>query len=68
MAIDNVDGVEINETFAAQVIPSPRGSALTVQRQAQLYGGALALGRPFDMTGVRILSRLLTACTPAMRQ
>jgi acetyl-CoA acetyltransferase len=64
MTIDNVDGVKINEAFAAQVIPSPGGSAMTRPATSSTYGGALALGRPFEMTGVRILDTQLTACAP----
>ena len=60
MTIDDVDIVEINEAFAAQVIPSaeqigidPFGETLNP------HGGAIALGHPFGMTGVRILTTLL---------
>jgi acetyl-CoA C-acetyltransferase len=60
MTIDDVDVVEINEAFAAQVIPSAR--ALGVDPfgdRLNPHGGAIALGHPFGMTGVRILCTLL---------
>ena len=60
MTIDDVDIVEINEAFAAQVIPSAR--ALGVDPYGDKlnpHGGAIALGHPFGMTGVRILTTLL---------
>jgi acetyl-CoA C-acetyltransferase len=60
MTIDDVDVVEINEAFAAQVIPSAR--ALGVDPfgdKLNPHGGAIALGHPFGMTGVRILATLL---------
>jgi acetyl-CoA C-acetyltransferase len=60
MTIDDIDVVELNEAFAAQVIPSalalgidPYGDKLNP------HGGAIALGHPFGMTGARILCTLL---------
>ncbi|HEY2478628.1 MAG TPA: acetyl-CoA C-acetyltransferase [Solirubrobacterales bacterium] len=58
MTIDDVDLVEINEAFAAQVIPSAR--RLGIDRdKLNVNGGAIALGHPFGMTGARILTTLL---------
>jgi acetyl-CoA C-acetyltransferase len=60
MTIDDVDVVEINEAFAAQVIPSARGIGVDpFSDKLNPHGGAIALGHPFGMTGVRILSTLL---------
>jgi acetyl-CoA C-acetyltransferase len=60
MSIDDVDRVELNEAFAAQVIPvcrevgiDPFGDKLNV------HGGAIALGHPYGMTGARIMCTLL---------
>ncbi len=60
MTIGDVDVVEINEAFAAQVIPSARGIGIDpFSDKLNPHGGAIALGHPFGMTGVRILSTLL---------
>jgi acetyl-CoA C-acetyltransferase len=60
MTIDDVDVVEINEAFAAQVIPSARGIGVDpFSNKLNPHGGAIALGHPFGMTGVRILTTLL---------
>jgi acetyl-CoA C-acetyltransferase len=60
MTIDDVDVVEINEAFAAQVIPSARGIGIDpFGPRLNPHGGAIALGHPFGMTGVRILATLL---------
>jgi acetyl-CoA C-acetyltransferase len=60
MTIDDVDVVELNEAFAAQVIPvcreigvDPFGDKLNP------HGGAIALGHPYGMTGARIMNTLL---------
>jgi acetyl-CoA C-acetyltransferase len=58
MTIDDVDLVEINEAFAAQVIPSYRDLAIDIDK-LNVNGGAIALGHPFGMTGARITSTLL---------
>ena len=58
MTIDDVDLVEINEAFAAQVIPSAR--ALGVEwDKLNVNGGSIAVGHPFGMTGARIMNTLL---------
>jgi acetyl-CoA C-acetyltransferase len=60
MTIGDVDVVEINEAFAAQVIPSARGLGVDpFSDKLNPHGGAIALGHPFGMTGVRILATLL---------
>jgi acetyl-CoA C-acetyltransferase len=58
MAIDDVDLVEINEAFAAQVIPSARHLGVDWEK-LNVNGGAIALGHPFGMTGARIMTTLL---------
>ena len=60
MTIADVDVVEINEAFAAQVIPSARDLGVDpFSDKLNPHGGAIALGHPFGMTGVRILATLL---------
>jgi acetyl-CoA C-acetyltransferase len=60
LSIEDVDVVEINEAFAAQVIPSARGLDVDpFGEKLNPHGGAIALGHPFGMTGVRILATLL---------
>jgi acetyl-CoA C-acetyltransferase len=58
MSIDDVDLVEINEAFAAQVIPSARHLGIPHDK-LNVNGGAIALGHPFGMTGARIMTTLL---------
>ncbi|GAB1821207.1 acetyl-CoA C-acetyltransferase [Herbidospora sp. RD11066] len=58
MAIGDVDLVEINEAFAAQVIPSYQELGIDIDR-LNVNGGAIAVGHPFGMTGARITSTLL---------
>lgn len=58
MTIDDVDLVEINEAFAAQVIPSARELGIGWDR-LNVNGGAIAVGHPFGMTGARITSTLI---------
>jgi acetyl-CoA C-acetyltransferase len=60
MKISDIDIVEINEAFAAQVIPSARGIGVDpFSDKLNPHGGAIALGHPFGMTGARILCTLL---------
>ncbi len=60
MTIDDVGTVEINEAFAAQVIPSARALGIDpLSDKLNPHGGAIALGHPFGMTGARILCTLL---------
>jgi acetyl-CoA C-acetyltransferase len=64
MTIDDIDVVEINEAFAAQVIPSARKLGLDpYSDKLNPNGGAIALGHPFGMTGARILCTLLNDLT-----
>ncbi|MFI7575233.1 acetyl-CoA C-acetyltransferase [Micromonospora sp. NPDC049497] len=60
MTIDDVDLVEINEAFAAQVIPSYRQLGIP-EEKLNVMGGAIAIGHPFGMTGARITGTLLNA-------
>ena len=58
MTIDDVDLVEINEAFAAQVVPSARQLGIPYEK-LNVHGGAIALGHPFGMTGARIMTTLI---------
>jgi acetyl-CoA C-acetyltransferase len=58
MTIGDMDLVEINEAFAAQVIPSYRDLGIDIDR-LNVHGGAIALGHPFGSTGARITTTLL---------
>jgi acetyl-CoA C-acetyltransferase len=60
MTMDDVDLVEINEAFAAQVIPSYRHLRIPIEK-LNVMGGAIAVGHPFGMTGARITGTLLNA-------
>ncbi len=58
MTIDQIDLVEINEAFAAQVIPSAKHLGIPMSK-LNIHGGAIALGHPFGMTGARIMTTLI---------
>jgi acetyl-CoA C-acetyltransferase len=60
MTIDDVDLVEINEAFAAQVIPSYQQLGVPLDK-LNVNGGAIAVGHPFGMTGARITGTLLNS-------
>ncbi|UPK76380.1 acetyl-CoA C-acetyltransferase [Nocardioidaceae bacterium SCSIO 66511] len=60
MTIDDIDLVEINEAFAAQVIPSARALDIDLDK-LNVNGGAIAVGHPFGMTGARITSTLINS-------
>jgi acetyl-CoA C-acetyltransferase len=60
MTVDDVDLVEINEAFAAQVIPSYRELGIDIEK-LNVNGGAIAVGHPFGMTGARITTTLLNS-------
>lgn len=60
MTISDIDLFEINEAFAAQVIPSARDLGIDFDK-LNVNGGAIALGHPFGMTGARITSTLINA-------
>jgi acetyl-CoA C-acetyltransferase len=58
MTIDDIDQVELNEAFAAQVIPIMSECQIPLEK-LNPHGGAIALGHPFGMTGARIMTTLL---------
>jgi len=58
LSIDDMDLVELNEAFAAQVIPSARELGIDPEK-LNVHGGAIAVGHPFGMTGARITSTLV---------
>jgi acetyl-CoA C-acetyltransferase len=58
MTIDDVDVVEINEAFAAQIVPCKEELGIPDDK-LNPFGGAIALGHPFGMTGARIMTTLL---------
>jgi acetyl-CoA C-acetyltransferase len=60
MTIDDIDLVEINEAFAAQVIPSYQQLNIPLEK-LNVMGGSIAVGHPFGMTGARITGTLLNA-------
>jgi acetyl-CoA C-acetyltransferase len=60
MSIGDIDLVEINEAFAAQVIPSYQDLGIDLDR-LNVNGGAIAVGHPFGMTGARITSTLVNS-------
>ncbi len=64
MSIDDIDLVEINEAFAAQVIPSARQLGVDYDR-LNVNGGSIAVGHPFGMTGARIMTTLLNGLQTA---
>jgi acetyl-CoA C-acetyltransferase len=59
MKITDVDVAEVNEAFAAQVLPVCRELGIDIAEQLNPFGGAIALGHPFGMTGVRMVTTLL---------
>jgi acetyl-CoA C-acetyltransferase len=58
LTIDEIDLVEINEAFAAQVLPSAKHLGIEWDK-LNVSGGGIALGHPFGMTGARIMTTLL---------
>jgi len=58
MTIDQIDLVEINEAFAAQVLPSAKHLGIPMEK-LNIHGGGIALGHPFGMTGARIMTTLI---------
>ena len=58
MRVDDVDIVEINEAFAAQIVPCKQELDIPDEK-LNPFGGAIALGHPFGMTGARIMTTLL---------
>jgi acetyl-CoA C-acetyltransferase len=58
MKIDDIDIVEINEAFAAQIVPCKEELGIP-EEKLNPFGGAIALGHPFGMTGARIMTTLI---------
>jgi acetyl-CoA C-acetyltransferase len=58
MSIDDIDIVEINEAFAAQIVPCKEELKIS-EEKLNPFGGAIALGHPFGMTGARIMTTLI---------
>lgn len=59
MKIGDVDVVELNEAFAAQVLPICSELGISIEDQLNPHGGAIAIGHPFGMTGARIMTTLI---------
>ncbi len=64
MTIDDIDLVEINEAFAAQVLPCADELGIELDK-LNVNGGAIALGHPFGMTGARIMTTLINGLRDA---
>jgi acetyl-CoA C-acetyltransferase len=62
MTMDDIDIVEINEAFAAQIVPCKEELEIPDEK-LNPFGGAIALGHPFGMTGARIMTTLLNGLT-----
>ncbi|MBC7374206.1 MAG: acetyl-CoA C-acetyltransferase [Frankiales bacterium] len=62
--VDDIDLFEINEAFAAQVIPSYRDLGIPLDK-LNIHGGAIALGHPFGSTGARITGTLINGLQSA---
>jgi acetyl-CoA C-acetyltransferase len=60
MSIDDIDLVEINEAFAAQVVPSYQELGVDLDR-LNVNGGAIAIGHPFGMTGARLQATMINS-------
>ena len=60
MSIDDIDLVEINEAFAAQVVPSYQDLGIDLDR-LNVNGGAIAVGHPFGMTGARLQNTMINS-------
>ena len=60
MSIGDIDLVEINEAFAAQVVPSYRDLGIDIDR-LNVNGGSIAVGHPFGMTGARLQNTMLNS-------
>ncbi len=59
LTIGDIDIVELNEAFAAQVLPVCEATGIDIDRQLNPHGGAIALGHPYGMTGARIMGTLI---------
>jgi len=67
MSIDDVDLVEINEAFAAQVVPSYQDLGIDLDR-LNVNGGAIAIGHPFGMTGARLQTTMVNSLSTHDKQ
>ena len=67
MTPDDIDLFEINEAFAAQVLPSANEVGIDLDK-LNVNGGAIALGHPFGMTGARIMTTLLNGLEDADKE
>jgi acetyl-CoA C-acetyltransferase len=68
MSIEDIGVVEMNEAFAAQVIPVCRELGIDIDNQLNPHGGAIALGHPYGMTGARIMTALINDLTKLDRR
>lgn len=64
LTMDDIDLVEMNEAFAAQVLPCAKHLGIKLDK-LNIRGGAIALGHPFGMTGARIMTTLLNSLEDA---
>jgi acetyl-CoA C-acetyltransferase len=64
MTVDDIDLFEINEAFAAQVLPSARELGIPLDK-LNVNGGSIAVGHPFGMTGARIMTTLINGLQTA---
>ena len=60
LTMKDIDLVEINEAFAAQVLPSAKHLEIPMEK-LNIRGGGIALGHPFGMTGARIMTTLINS-------
>jgi acetyl-CoA C-acetyltransferase len=60
MSIDDIDLAEINEAFAAQVLPSAEDLGIPMEK-LNVNGGSIAVGHPFGMTGARLQNTMLNS-------
>jgi acetyl-CoA C-acetyltransferase len=68
MSIKDIGVVELNEAFAAQVLPVCDEVGISIEDQLNPHGGAIALGHPFGMTGARIMTTLINDLQTLDRQ
>jgi acetyl-CoA C-acetyltransferase len=68
LSIKDIGLVEINEAFAAQVLPSADELGIDIEGQLNVHGGAIAIGHPFGSTGTRILTTLINGLQSTDRQ
>jgi acetyl-CoA C-acetyltransferase len=68
MTIRDIGVVELNEAFAAQVLPVCRELEIDIEDQLNPHGGAIALGHPYGMTGARMMTALINDLTELDRR